>query len=408
MNKSGRTQGWIVLVAGAIGIFMTTPGQTVGVSAFVDHIGLDLAIPREQVVMLYSVGTLLGILPAPLIGRLVDRYGPRRAIAFITPALGFACAMVAWAHGPWSLAFGFTLLRGSAIGGLSLVSLNLVNLWFDRLRGRATAIAMLGLALGGLVIPGTAEQVTAAYGWRVAYMALGAAVVLIMLPVGLMCFRNRPQAYGLTADFGKMLPAKTNMNREDLTLREAVRTQMFWYLLSIAILANAIGTALLLDHVRTLQVAGLARASAIGLLGVVTVAQAICVLGGGVLVDKYGTRRVGMLGLMLLILSIACVMAAPAFHAGSIYAAALGAGLGVLHVVQGAGLAEHFGTRHLGTLRGTTSVFGIFGAASGPLLFAWWSPDTGYVVFLTSIAIALALGGAAVPHPLIRTEAVKP
>jgi MFS family permease len=399
MNKNGRAQGWIVLGAGAIGVFMTTPGQTVGVSAFVDHIAADLAIPREQVVMLYSVGTLLGILPAPLIGRVVDRYGPRRAIGFIAPALGFACATVAWAHGPWSLALGFTLLRGSAIGGLSLVSLNLVNLWFDRLRGRATAIAMLGLALGGLVIPGTAEHVTAAYGWRITYLALGAAVVSIMLPIGLMCFRNRPQTYGLTPDFGSALPGNTILNREDLTLGEASRTQMFWYLLSISVLANAVGTALLLDHVRALQVAGLPRAGAIGLLGVVTVAQGICVLGGGILVDKYGTRRVGMLGLMLLALAVACVMAASSLLAGSIYAAALGAGLGVLHVVQGAGLAEHFGTRHLGTLRGTASVFGIFGAASGPVLFAWWSPETGYPVFLVSIAVALALGSVATSRP---------
>ena len=62
---------------------------------------------------------------------------------------------------------------------------------------------------------------------------------------------------------------------------------------------------------------------------------------------------------MLLALAVTSVMAAPNFMAGSIYAAALGAGLGVLHVVQGAGLAEHFGTRHLGTIRGTVSVFGI-------------------------------------------------
>ena len=408
MNQSGRTQGLFVLIAGVVGVFMTTPGQTVGVSAFVDHIALDLGLPHEQVVMLYSVGTLLGILPAPIIGRLVDRYGPRRAIAFIAPALGFACAAVAWAHGPWTLALGFTLLRGSAIGGLYLVSLNLVNLWFDRLRGRATAIAMLGLALGGLVIPGTAEQITTAYSWRVAYLSLGAAVITIMLPVGLMCFRNRPQAYGLTPDFGKALPASATPHREDLTLGEAVRTQMFWYLLSVSILANAIGTALLLDHVRALQVGGMARAGAIGLLGVVTVAQAVCVLGGGVLVDKYGTRRVGLLGLMLLALAVICIMAAPALAAGLVYAAALGAGLGILHVVQGAGLAEHFGTQHLGTLRGTTSVFGICGAAAGPLLFAWWSPETGYMVFLAYTAITLVLGGTAVPRPLVRAETVKP
>ena len=395
MNKSGQTLGWMVLAAGSIGVFMTTPGQTVGVSAFVDHIAVDLGIPREQVVMLYSVGTLLGILPAPLIGRLVDRYGPHRAIAFIAPALGLACAAVAWAHGPWSLALGFTLLRGSAIGGLYLVSLNLVNLWFERLRGRATAIAMLGLALGGLVIPGSAEQITAAYGWRVAYLVLGVTVVAIMLPVGLLCFRNRPQAYGLTPDFGKALPAGATRDRKDLTLGEAARTRMFWYLLSISILANAIGTALLLDHVRALQAAGLARAAAIGLLGVVTVAQAVCVLGGGVLVDKYGTRRVGMLGLMLLALAVGSITAAPAFVAGSLYAAALGAGLGILHVVQGAGLAEHFGTWHLGTLRGTTSVFGICGAATGPLLLTYWPPETGYMVFLAYTAVALILGSTA-------------
>jgi len=69
-----------------------------------------------------------------------------------------------------------------------------------------------------------------------------------------------------------------------------------------------------------------------------------------------------------------------------------------------AGLAEHFGTRHLGTLRGTTSVFGIFGAATGPLLFAWWSAETGYVVFLASTAIALTLGATAVPRPFVRAE----
>ncbi|GAC1625589.1 MAG: MFS transporter [Bradyrhizobium sp.] len=398
MVKSGQMQGLIVLVAGAIGVFMTTPGQTVGVSAFIDHIAVDLGFSRAHVVMLYSTGTLLGILPAPLIGRLVDRHGPRRAIAFIAPALGVACGTVAWAHGSWGLALGFTLLRGSAIGGLYLVSLNLVNLWFDRLRGRATAIAMLGLALGGLVVPATAEQITAAYGWRVAYLAFGAAVVAIMLPVGLFWFRDRPQAYGLMPDFGKKLPAGVTLSSAGLTLGEASRTQMFWYLLSISVLANAIGTALLLDHIRVLQLAGLARASAVGLLGLVTLAQAICVLGGGALVDKYGTRRVGVLGLMLLALAVGCVMTASNSITSSIYAAALGAGLGVLHVVQGAGLAEHFGTRHLGTLRGTASMFGIFGAATGPLLFACWSPEAAYLVFLALITMAMILGVAG-PSP---------
>ena len=103
---------------------------------------------------------------------------------------------------------GFTLLRGAAIGGLSLVSGHMINLWFDRYRGRANAISMMGLALGGLVVPGVAEQLAQTYGWRDAYLALGAAVVVAMLPLGLIFFRNRPQTYGLLPDFGTAASAK--------------------------------------------------------------------------------------------------------------------------------------------------------------------------------------------------------
>lgn len=400
--------GWFVLVAGMLGVFMTTPGQTVGVSVFIDPIVADLGLPRERVLLLYSIGTLLGILPAPYIGRLVDRYGPRNAIGFVVVALGAACAVVAWAHGPWSLGVAFTVLRGTAIGGLSLVSGHMINLWFDRYRGRANAISMMGLAVGGLVVPGVAEQLTQAYGWRTSYLVLGVAVIAIMLPLGLLLFRNRPQTYGLLPDFGRAESAKETLEIKGSSLAEARRTLMFWYLLAIGILANAVGTALLLDHVRVLQEAGLTRASAVALLGVVTVSQVVCVLGGGVLVDRYGTQRVGMLGLALLALTVGCVMAVPDFLAGAAYAAALGAGLGVLHVVQGAGLAEHFGTRHLGNLRGVASVVGIFGAAAGPLPFAAWPQHVGYLIFLASIAAALALGAAAIPRPIVQPEASKP
>lgn len=406
--SNGIHPGWFVMAASMLGVFMTTPGQTVGVSVFIDYIGTDIGLPREKVLLLYSVGTLIGILPAPYIGRLVDRYGPRNAIGFVVVAVGMACAVLASAHGPWSLGAGFTLLRGAAIGGLSLVSGHMINLWFDRYRGRANAISMMGLALGGLVVPGVAEQLTQAHGWRDAYLALGAVVVVVMLPLGLVFFRNRPQTYGLLPDFGSAASPKAPFEIAGMSASEACRTLMFWYLLAIGILVNAVGTALLLDHVRALEAAGVARASAIALLGVVTVSQVIGSLGGGVLVDRLGTQRVGMLGLLLLASTVLCMMMTPDLLAGAIYAAALGAGLGVSHVVGGAGLAEHFGTRHLGNLRGITSMVGIFGAAAGPIPFAMWPPQVGYVIFLGSIAAAMVLGVMAAPRPFLRAEAAKP
>src|SRR5258707_12583391 len=49
-----------------------------------------------------------------------------------------------------------------------------------------------------------------------------------------------------------------------------------------------------------------------------------------------------------------------------------------------------------------------FSVHTGPLLFAWWSLEIGYVVFLASLAIALSLGGTALSRLLVRIEAVKP
>lgn len=383
--------GVLVAVAALVGIFMTTPGQTVGVSAFVDLIAADINIGREGVLILYSVGTFLGILPAPLIGRLVDRYGPRRVIVPVVLALSAACIVMSRAEGPWSLAFGFVVLRGSAIAGLSLVSIHMVNLWFDRMRGRVTALAMMGLALGGLVIPRLAEIVIASHGWRAAYLTLGCSVLAVMLPVGLLWFRNRPEDYGSVRDFGWSFAKSATTVLSDLTLRQSVKTVAFWYLVLIAWLVNAVGTALLLDHVRVFESASGSRETAILLIGVVTTAQALGALSSGALVDRYGARRVGIAGILMLVGAVVCVMQMPMLLAGYVYAVALGAMIGTLQVVHSAGLAEEFGTAHVGTIRGVTFLVGVTGAATGPLPFVW-SAQAGYACFLAIGCMTLALG----------------
>jgi MFS family permease len=381
-----------VIVAAAIGVFMTTPGQTVGVSSFVDLLAVDTGLTRERVLLLYSLGTLLGILPAPLVGRLVDRYGPRRMVLCAALALAAACMVMSAARDPWTLAVGFTLLRGAAIGGLSLTSLHMINLWFDRLRGRATSIAMMGLAAGGFVVPSVAEYVINHYGWRAAYWVLGAGVVLIMLPIGLLLYRDRPRSYGVLPDFGRQdLAAGAPKDSSGLTLREVARTRAYWYLACIGFLVNAVGTALLLNHVHALQTAGAERLVAVQLLGVVALSQLLGTLSGGVLVDRFGARATGIFGILLLAFAVACLLTMPYVLAGFPYAVALGTMIGVLQLTASAGLAEYFGTSHIGKIRGTTFVIGVAGAAAGPLPLAW-SPQGAYWIYLGCAALTAVLG----------------
>ncbi|GEP55720.1 MFS transporter [Reyranella soli] len=388
--RSPGLTGALVAFSAFVGIFATTPGQTVGVSSFIDPIAVDLGLAREHVLLLYSIGTFLGILTAPMIGRLVDRFGPRRLIAPIVVALAIACGVMSVAWNAWSLAAGFVLLRATAIAGLSLVSNQMVNLWFDRFRGRIIALTLMGMAIGGLVVPPFAEGIIQSDGWRTAYLTLGAGVFAIMMPVGLALYRNRP-ADRADRDFGRPGPSVSANVGDGLTLGEAAGTTVFWYLTAITLLVNAVNTALLLDHVRAMSAAGLDRSQAIALLGAVTTMQAVATLATGMLVDRFGARPVGLLGLAMLAASVLSVMAAPGLGGGLVYAVTLGAMIGMLQVVHSSGLAESFGTAHLGTIKGTTFVVGVSGAAAGPLPLLW-SPTAAYWIFLGLTLCGAALG----------------
>jgi len=52
---------------------MSNPGQTTGVSVFLDHIIADLGLSRSGVAALDLGGTLLGSLSLPFSGRFIDR-----------------------------------------------------------------------------------------------------------------------------------------------------------------------------------------------------------------------------------------------------------------------------------------------------------------------------------------------
>ena len=194
--------GWVILAAGGIGAFSTLPGQTNGVAVFFDPIAADLGLTRAQIALAYTIGTLAGILPAPLVGRWIDRRGPRLAGGAIAIAMGLACVAMASTYSALTLTIGFAAIRGAAVGALSLVSQHVINLWFVTRRGLAATVASAGVALGWHRLPPVIEALIRAGGWRNAYLALGAIVTVTMLPVGLLLFRDRPERFGLNPDLG--------------------------------------------------------------------------------------------------------------------------------------------------------------------------------------------------------------
>ncbi len=220
--------GWVILLAATFGMFMTTPGQTLGVSIFLDRIIADLGMSRASVSLMYTFGTLIGSFSLPFIGRFIDRQGPRTAVVVISAFFALACVWMGFVSGPVMLLAGFILIRGLGQGALGLVSLHVINLWFVRRRGLAVGLLGLGMAVATALFPFVIEALISASGWRRAYIILGGLVAVTILPLGAWLYRGRPELYGLQPDSAARKTQTKPLQERTYTLSQARRTFTFW------------------------------------------------------------------------------------------------------------------------------------------------------------------------------------
>lgn len=72
-----------VVTSASVALALTAPGQTAAISVFIDPLIHSLGLSRSVVSAAYLVGSLSGALVMPFLGRLIDRFGPRRLMIAI-------------------------------------------------------------------------------------------------------------------------------------------------------------------------------------------------------------------------------------------------------------------------------------------------------------------------------------
>lgn len=411
IERSPLPYAWVVLASAVVTTMATVPGQTVGVSVFLDPILADLDVARSTVSLLYTVGTLAGSLALPFIGRFIDARGPRLAVGLIAGGFALACAFMAGVSGLAMLAVGFVLIRGLGQGALSLVSVHVVNLWFVRRRGLAVGLTGLGMAIATAIVPGPLAALIEAVGWRGAYAALAVAVAAIALPLGVTFFRGHPEAFGQRPDGHRAGVARdvAPVRESNLTLAEARRTGAFWLITAGDVAVSAFGTGLVFHHFDILAQSGVERAAAAAVfvpLGLVTAAGNI---GAGALLDRVAPRFV--LVATLAFLAGALVLAGW-LPPGTllVYGTLIGLAQGMKSAISGSIFAAYFGRRHIGAIKGFATTISVAGTAIGPLAFAVGRDLSGsYLpVLLATAAVPAALAAASLWLRPPRREDVAP
>jgi MFS family permease len=364
--------GWRILILASITAALTGPGQTIGVSVFVDHFISDLEISRSQVSTAYLIGTLVAALGLPMIGRRIDKVGARRAMMVIGFAFGVALIGMAGVRGLAALTVGFFAIRLTGQGALSLVSTVSVTHWFDRKRGTALGIYSTALAILMSLVPVGLNLIIEAYSWHIAWIASGLLIWLVVLPIARFGIIDHP------ADVGQFPDGSAPTTDGELpsaavrgaTRHEAMRTARFWIVVSASGAVGMLSTALNFHQISMLGDAGLTSTEAAVMFLPQVVGAAVAGLFFGVLADRLTGRSLIPIVMALLAISLGLTLTLAPGATVILYAISLGAAGGASRTVTATLLPRWFGVTNIGAIQGSASLITVASTAIGPVLFS--------------------------------------
>lgn len=399
--------GWRILILASITAALTGPGQTIGVSVFVDHFISDLGISRSQVSTAYLVGTLVAALGLPIIGRRIDRVGARRAMMFIGFAFGASLIGMAGVKGLAALTIGFFAIRLTGQGALSLVSTVSVTHWFDRKRGTALGIYSTALAILMSLVPVGLNIIIEAYSWHTAWIASGILIWLVVIPIARFGIIDHPADVGQFPDgIDPTTDGETSSAAvPGATRREAMRTARFWIVVSASGVVGMLSTALNFHQISMLGEAGLTSTEAAVMFLPQVVGAAVAGLFFGFLADRLTGRSLIPIVMALLTISLGLTLTLAPGTTVIMYAISLGAAGGASRTVSATLLPRWFGVTNIGAIQGSASLITVGSTAIGPVLFSITRDLAGgygtAAVWLAVVPIAVGIVAATLqPHTL--------
>src|SRR2546422_4920899 len=177
-----------------------------GFTVFFLPISEDLGLSRAATSLAFSLSRAQGAIEAPLVGYLVDRFGPRPIIVTAALLAGVGYILLSWVNNYTSFLIVYLgVISLAFVAGFVPSPMVVANSWFIRQRARAMTVVSAAVPVGGaLISPLLAIGVTS-IGWRWAAFASGCIFLLVPLSFQL---KRSPESMGLLPD-GDVAPADT-------------------------------------------------------------------------------------------------------------------------------------------------------------------------------------------------------
>lgn len=374
---------WIGMVAaGGILTAMTFPGQTAGLSPFTDPLIDALDINRTDISFSYLIATLLGATVMPFLGRVLDKYGARKAIIWIGAILALVLLAASFITEVIGLTVSYVGLRMVGQGALTLAATTLVARAVTHRSGFALgivgAVGSAGISLAPVGIERLIAWTDIATVWRIEAVM----VLAIVVPLALFLPHDGP-ARTLTGTL--IIPEREPGYR----VSQALRTGMFWVIGGAGFTIGMLATGIAFHLISILGAQGLSSAQAAANFIPQTVTALIATLGLGAIVDRIDPRWGIASSMLLLSGALIYLPFVNSQASGVAFGLVLGASMGALRGVEAAAFVRYYGRGHIGAIRGVATALGLAATALGPLYFALGLAWTGSYVMPSAFAAIL-------------------
>lgn len=386
--------GWIIVAMTMVILMLLVGCVSNSFGLFVLPVSEDLGLSRGEVNTGYILTVLGGAVAAPFIGRLIDVY-PVRRIMLISAVL-FAGGLITVGLSR-SAPLSAVMLAGPValgMGGVGAIgSLTIVARWFGVNRGRAMAIAMMGMSLGSILVTPMVSVGITSLGWRHTMVLIGVLSGGVFL-LAIAFLRERPKPGEGEAGIVDALAAAQTVGEvaeQPKKTLEIVRLPLFWMPALACALSLAVAQAVVISLVPIAQEAG---------IGVTQAATLISVLGAMSIAGKFllvwvgnKVRRSLSLAVMSAATAIvsALLIAADGYPMLMVSSAFLGLAVGAITPALLTLLAESVGAASFGSANGISALLiAVLGAAAMRAAGDSYDITGGYeLIFTIFIAVSL-------------------
>jgi sugar phosphate permease len=287
--------GWIIVAVALVSMafwFGIRSNFSVFYVALLEEFGWkrgDSAGVQSMALITYTV-------MAPLVGGLIDRFGPRRVVipGILILVLGLILCRTIETLAQFYLFYGVVVGTGITCIGIVTYSAILAH-WFEKRRGLASGIALSGMGLGTFVLVPLSQSFISMWGWRLTFAVLAGLVLIIALPLNTLFLRHKPSEMGQFVDGSKngtplhesgSYAKDAYGNRIDWTTRNVLSSGRFWALIGFTFFVIISIYIIVVHGVRFLVDQGVAKMTAAFVLGLVGLISSIFRIFWGWLSDR--------------------------------------------------------------------------------------------------------------------------